>query len=117
MKKIKVLFYEGLGLIHFKDVKGYDLIVSTDPSDDCTEVEICNPELIPLLQDINGFYDEMLYAIHENHFFTERSKDDIKEVLEGIFEVEYSYSEMAPQFINGGRKQWTERNDGIINPN
>jgi len=101
MRKIKVLFWEGLSFP--TNTMGADLVIHFDPSNESgtVEVRIMNPEICSELENI--FYDEMLTAISENEFDTHLSPDAIRENLQQYFDVSSIDSPMTPKFINGGR--------------
>jgi len=99
MKKIKVLFWEGLSFP--SDTMGADLVIHSDPSNEngIVEIRIINLEIREELESI--FYDEMLSALSENEFDTEQLPEDIQKSLQQYFDVSFMESFMTPQFTGG----------------
>jgi len=101
MKKITILFWEGLSFSE-NDFKA-DVIIHQDPSDEsgALSVVVKNKEI---LSDVNSiFYDEMLEAVSETEFETYQDLEDLKVRFSEKFLVSVIESQMTPQFINGGR--------------
>ncbi len=101
---IKILFYEGLSLPESFGKKKYDIVVHTDPSDDLPsmEVSVKNQDTITRMYD--EFYNELADSDTGSSFYTFLTKESLRDLFGKLFDnIEYTDSEMAPQFINGGR--------------
>lgn len=112
MKKINVLFFEGITFPE-NHQEAYDLIIFEDLSSKGLEIQIKNQEIFSEIEDL--FFEEMMSEIN-GWFMTALSKEEVLSSLESKFEIVITESNMQPQFL-GGRKQTTKFGDSEITLN